>query len=177
MDQPPPGELPDPHCRTHQGEEVNPTRQLLDALPSASDTYPEMFETRRGFTIRRHEDLESEIALAFEEINILRRVLVVAMAWDHERYAMHGNTADASRLHYEAVREAELSLHTELKRILDVALPPSWQWREGSLCNAACEYCGEPLHEHAPSELKSCAADLEQRAFEYDALMWWRSQQ
>ena len=101
---------------------MNPTRQLLDALPSASDTYPEMLNVRNGYGCRRAEDLEEEITLAFEEIDILRRVLVVAMAWDHERYAMHGNTADASRLHYEAVREAELSLHTELKRILDVAL-------------------------------------------------------
>mgnify|MGYP006351914043 CR=1 FL=1 len=39
-----------------------------------------------------------------------------------ERYAMHGNTSDASRLHYEAVREAEQSLHAELKRVLDVAV-------------------------------------------------------
>ena len=156
---------------------MNPTRQLLDALPNASDTYPEMLNVQDGYGCRRAEDLESEIALAFEEINILRRVLVVAMAWDHERYAMHGNTADASRLHYEAVREAEQSLHAELKRILDVALPPSWQWREGSLCNAACEYCGDPLHEHTPSELKSCVTDLEQQQYEHDALAWWRSQQ
>lgn len=105
-----------------QEEEVNSTRTLLDTLPKASDTYPEMTNVRQGFGCRRAEDLEEEIALAFEEIDILRRVLVVAMAFDHERYAMHGNTADASRLHYEAVREAELSLHAELKRVLEVAL-------------------------------------------------------
>lgn len=101
---------------------MNPTRQLLDALPSASDTYPEMLNVRNGYGCRRAEDLEEEITLAFEEIDILRRVLVVAMAWDYERYAMHGNTSDASRLHYEAVREAEQSLHAELKRILDLAV-------------------------------------------------------
>lgn len=100
---------------------MNPTRQLLDALPSASDTYPEMLNVQDGYGCRRAEDLEAEIALAFEEIDTLRRVLVVAMAWDHERYAMHGNTVDASRLHYETVREAELSLHREVQRIVDLA--------------------------------------------------------
>ena len=101
---------------------MNSTRQLLDALPSASDTYPEMLNVHNGYGCRRAEDLEEEITMAFSELDILRRVLVVAMAWDHERYAMHGNTAEASRSHYEAVREAELSLHAELQRILDVAL-------------------------------------------------------
>lgn len=100
---------------------MNPTRQLLDALPTASDTYPELCNIMQGFGARRVEDAEEEIALAFEEIDILRRLLVVAMAWDHERYVMHGNTADASRLHYEAVREAELSLHREVQRIVDLA--------------------------------------------------------
>lgn len=110
---------------------MNPTRQLLDALPTASDTYPELCNIMQGFGPRRAEDAEEEIALAFEEINVLRRVVVVALAWDWERYKMHGNTADASRLHYEAVREAEQSLHRELQRILERAAPPSWSWREG----------------------------------------------
>jgi hypothetical protein len=101
---------------------MNSTSALLQALPSASDTYPELSNIRQGFGPRRAEDAEEEIALAFEEIDILRRVLVVAMAWDHERYAMHGNTSDASRMHYEAVREAELSLHAEVKRIFDLAI-------------------------------------------------------
>lgn len=115
--------MPDPCCRDHhqEEEEVTTTRELLDALPAASDTYPELSNIRQGFVCRRAEDAEAEIGLAFEEIDILRRLTVVAMAWDHERYAMHGNTSDASRLHYESVREAELALHGEIQRIVDLA--------------------------------------------------------
>lgn len=57
-----------------------------------------------------------------------------------------------------------------------------------------CEYCGDRIVDHTPSELKSCVLDLEARAlglevradevlnFPYweqdaDALAWWRSQQ
>jgi hypothetical protein len=42
---------------------------------------------------------------------------------------------------------------------------------------APCEYCGEPVWDHSPSELRSCVTDLEVRQQEADALAWWRSQQ
>ncbi|MCC7001519.1 MAG: hypothetical protein IT357_05150 [Gemmatimonadaceae bacterium] len=105
---------------------MNPTRQLLDALPSASDTYPEMLNVQNGYGCRRAEDLEEEIALAFEEIDILRRVLVVAMAWDHERYAMHGNTSDASRLHYEARSDVALVKPVSVSNAVQRCIDADW---------------------------------------------------
>lgn len=98
------------------------TNELLRALPSASDTYPELSSVSQGFGCRRAEDAGDQAGLALEEIDILRRVLVVATAWDHARYAMHGNTAEASRLHYFDVREAEAALHAELSRIIDLTV-------------------------------------------------------
>lgn len=49
--------------------------------------------------------------------------------------------------------------------------------REISLGACPCEYCGDRIDDHTPSELRSCAADIEAREQEAEALAWWRSQQ
>lgn len=42
---------------------------------------------------------------------------------------------------------------------------------------APCEYCGDPVWDHSPSELASCVLDLDIRRHEAEALEWWKSQQ
>lgn len=42
---------------------------------------------------------------------------------------------------------------------------------------APCEYCGDPVWDHSPSELASCVLDLDMRRHEAEALEWWKSQQ
>lgn len=49
--------------------------------------------------------------------------------------------------------------------------------REWSLGELPCEYCGERVDEHSPTELRSCLDDIQASEQEAEALAWWRSQQ
>lgn len=59
------------------------------------------------------------------ENELLRRVFTAAWAWMRTKYAMHGNTAEASRRHYEGVSFAESHLRGKVEEAMRAFGDPS----------------------------------------------------
>lgn len=62
--------------------------------------------------------LAESVSGALSHIDALRHVVEAALAWRRCKYAMHGNTSEASQRHHEAVRFAERHLNECLNELL-----------------------------------------------------------
>lgn len=62
--------------------------------------------------------LAESVTGALEHIDALRSVVHAAIVWRQCERAMHGNTAEASRRHHEAVWTAKQRLHERLDELL-----------------------------------------------------------
>lgn len=87
---------------------------------SAREDYPVLAwaEGSAPWPEGRHGTLAESVTGALDHIDALRSVVHAAIVWRQCEQAMHGNTAETTRRHYEAVWVAKRRLHERLDELL-----------------------------------------------------------
>lgn len=101
-------------------------------MNSAYYDYPAHGSLADGYTPARAEmqAVHDEAREMLREIDRLRRVATAAWAWKRTKYAMHGNTTEASRRHAEAVQGAERHLRELVDQIVTPSITATTDLRE-----------------------------------------------
>lgn len=87
---------------------------------SAREDYPLLawIEGSAPWPEDHQSTLAESVTGAPDHINALRSVVEAAIVWRQCERAMHGNTAESARRHYEAVWTAKRRLHERLEELL-----------------------------------------------------------